>query len=205
MDNDELLVERARRAPSGDTRAFDQLVLRHQERVLANCRYLSGSPDDAQDLAQGVFVKAYFALPKFEGRSAFSTWIQRIKINHCLNFLRSRKKRAYVDIHDPVTEAQEELRVESRAEQRVLARNERERIQAILDELPDTLRVPLIMRDLDGMAYQDIADDLEIGLSAVKMRIKRAREEFRARYEAMLADHPEFAGTAATRAQGAEP
>ena len=69
--SDEMLVTECQTAPLGDTRAFDELTRRHQERVLANCRYLSGSADDAQDLAQGVFVKAYFGLRKFKGKSAF--------------------------------------------------------------------------------------------------------------------------------------
>lgn len=183
MKSDQDLVLDAKNAPAGDTRAFDQLVLRHQERVLANCRYLSGSPEDAQDLAQDVFVKAYFALKRFEGRSAFGTWVQRIKINHCLNFLRGRKSRRQVDIEDPAVTGEPELRQSPGAERELDRADDRERIRRILDALPDTLRVPLIMRDLDGMAYQEIADELGVGLSAVKMRIKRGREAYRRRFE----------------------
>ncbi|NNF07486.1 MAG: sigma-70 family RNA polymerase sigma factor [Candidatus Eisenbacteria bacterium] len=183
QESDQDLVERAKLAASGDTRAFDELVRRHQEKVLANCRYLSGSEHDAQDLAQEVFVKVYFGLKKFEARSQFGTWVQRIKINHCLNFLRGNKNVSKVDIQDPVTQMDPQTHLSPKAEKDLHTQDQRAQIQTILDEMPDTLRLPLIMRDLDELSYQEIADSLGIGLSATKMRIKRAREEFRERYD----------------------
>ena len=182
-ESDETLVARAQRSPQGDTRAYETLVVRHQEKVLANCRYLTRCPDDAQDLAQEVFVKAFFSLKRFEGRSSFGSWIQRIKVNHCLNFLRKRKGKTHVDVDDPATAAHDELHVAASADRELHAADTRERIREVLDLLPDTLRIPLVMRDLDGLSYQDIADALDIGLSAVKMRIKRGREEFRRLYD----------------------
>ena len=89
-DPDEELVEQARRAPEGDLRAFEKLVLIHQRRVVANCRYITRDPNNAEDLAQEVLVKAFFGLGGFEGRSSFGGWLQRIKINHCLNHLKNR-------------------------------------------------------------------------------------------------------------------
>lgn len=180
---DEELVEMAQASAEGDLRAFDQLVSRHQARILANCRYLTRSPDDAEDLAQEVFIKGYFGLARFEGRSQFKTWIQRIKVNHCLNHIRKKKDKVHLDVQDAAMEAEPELHVAPQAERRAEAADERELVKSVLDELPDTLRVPLILRDLDGLSYQEIADSLEIGLSATKMRIKRGREEFRAAYE----------------------
>ena len=177
--NDEKLIEVGRQTPGGDYRTFEILVDRHQERVLANCRFLSGSPNDAEDLAQEVFVKAFFGLQRFEGRSKFSTWLQRIKVNHCLNFLGKRKSRVFVDVDQPGLESEPEMHTEPRAERGLEAGDQRRRIAAVLDTLPETLRVPLMLRDADGLPYQEIADKLGIGLSAVKMRIKRAREEFR--------------------------
>ena len=173
---DHELLARAQEAPEGDTRAFEELVRRHQAKVLTNCRYLSGSPSDAEDLAQEVFVKAYFGLARFEGRSSFETWIRRIKSNHCINFV--TKKRVKTVDADPVV-------VENAAAQGPEAEREmdradtRERVGTVLLEMTETLRIPLVLRDMDGMAYDEIADELGIGLSAVKMRIKRGREEFR--------------------------
>lgn len=183
-DSDEKLVEIAREALPGDLRAFDELVRRHQVKVQTNCRYLSGNEEDALDLAQEVLVKAYFNLDRFAGRSQFGTWLNRIKVNHCLNHLRRRRRSSYVDIESPGLDADPALRADQSADDGLRARNTRERISAVLDDMGESLRVPLIMRDLDGMSYQEIADRLDLGLSAVKMRIKRAREEFKTAYAA---------------------
>ncbi len=182
--SDEELVQMAAAAPPGDLRAAESLVLRHQRRVLTNCRYLTRSPGDAEDLAQEVFVKAIFSLRRFEGRSLFKTWLQRIKINHCLNFLRKMEGREHVPLDEPATQAAEELQAPPQAEAEIRARRQRERIRKVLDAMSDTLRVPLLLRDMDGLSYQEIAEALGLGLSAVKMRIKRAREEFRRLFHA---------------------
>jgi DNA-directed RNA polymerase specialized sigma24 family protein len=89
-DPDEKLLQQAREAPEGDLRAFEMLVLRHQRRVVANCRYITRDANNAEDLAQEVLVKAFFGLRGFEGRSSFGSWLQRIKINHCLNYLKKQ-------------------------------------------------------------------------------------------------------------------
>jgi len=183
------LVARAQEAPS-DLRPFEELVRRHESKVLANCRYLTGSPDDAQDLAQEVFVKAFFALKRFRGESGFGTWVQRIKVNHCLNFIRKRKGKHHVDAADPLHEAEEAMQVDPDAEARVEQRDRKQIIAAALDQVPETLRLPLVMCDLDEMPYQEIADQLGVGLSAIKMRIKRGRESFREAYEGLLEQQP---------------
>lgn len=181
--SDEQLVERSVSVAGGDVRAFELLVRRHQERILANCRYLTGSSADAEDLAQEVFVKAFFGLRRFEGRSKFSTWLQRIKINHCLNFNHKKRNKSFVSIESPEVESRVDLQTSPRAEQNLRAADERRRIAAALDELSESLRVPLILRDADGLSYAAIADKLDLSLSAAKMRIKRGREEFRRLYD----------------------
>jgi len=179
---DEQLVGRSIGVAGGDVGAFEILVSRHQGRVLANCRYLSGSAVDAEDLAQEVFVKAFFGLRRFEGRSKFSTWLQRIKINHCLNFNQKKRNKSFVSIESPEVESRVDLQTAPRVEQSLRARDEGRRIAAVLDEMSENLRVPLILRDADGLSYGEIAEQLELSLSAVKMRIKRGREEFRYLY-----------------------
>ena len=181
--SDEHLVERSVSVAGGDVRAFELLVRRHQERILANCRYLTGSSADAEDLAQEVFVKAFFGLRRFEGRSKFSTWLQRIKINHCLNFNQKKRNKSFVSIEAPEMESRVDLQTSPRAEQNLRAADERRRIAAALDEMSESLRVPLILRDADGLSYAAIAEKLELSLSAVKMRIKRGRDEFRRYYD----------------------
>jgi RNA polymerase sigma-70 factor (ECF subfamily) len=180
--SDEELVELVRRADRSDLRAFDVLVHRYQERVTTNCRHISGSPSDAEDLSQEVLVKAYFGIPRFEGRSRFSTWIQRIKVNHCLNFLKKKKGRTFLDVDEPAAMGEEALHVEADADRNLHRLDEQQVISQVLASLSDTVRIPLVMRDMDGFSYQEIAEELGLGLSAVKMRIKRGREEFRSMY-----------------------
>lgn len=187
--SDDELVQRALASGRGDLRAFDELVRRHQERISANCRYLTGSRDDAPDLTQEVFVKAYFGLRGFEGRARFGTWLQRIKVNHCLNFMDRRKRERLEALDDVPAAASGPLTVEPEADGELQRQEHRRAIHAVLSEMNDTLRVPLIMCDMDELSYQEIAEALGIGLSAVKMRIKRGREEFRRRYEALQDVH----------------
>lgn len=194
--SDEELVERLKEAGQGDLRAFDVLVRRHEAKVTTNCRYISGSPADAPDLTQEVFVKAYFALARFEGRSSFSTWINRIKTNHCINYL-NKKRRPTVDVDDPAYSREAQLSVKPEAPRNLDRMDQRAVIRTVLDEMTDTLRVPLIMRDMDGFSYQEIADELGVGLSAVKMRIARGREEFRTRYAELSEEPREDSPTAA--------
>lgn len=181
-ESDDELVALAQTAGSHDQRPFEALVRRHQGHVVANCRVLTRSSADAEDLAQEVFLKAFFGLRRFEGRAQFRTWLQRMKVNHCLNHLRRTRGAVTVEVDDLEATGHESVRTPAAAERELEARSERERILVVLDSLPDTLRIPLMLRDGDGHSYDEIAETLGIGLSAVKMRIKRAREEFRARF-----------------------
>jgi RNA polymerase sigma-70 factor (ECF subfamily) len=182
------LVEEARDAPAGDLRAFGELVRRHETTVKTNCRYMSGSVTDAEDLAQDVFVKAYFGLKRFEGRASFQTWIKRIKANHCINFVKKRAQRSFRDVDDAGVQGSDELRVEPVGHSALEGASRRERIRLALESIPAGMRIPLILRDMDGLSYQDIAEEMGIGLSAAKMRVKRGREAFRERY---VEDDPE--------------
>ncbi len=187
--SDQELVRAVQRAGEGDLRAFETLVRRHRGKVLANCRYMTRAPHDAEDLAQEVFVRAYFGLSRFRGDASFGTWVQRIKVNHCLNYLKKRARGPErVDVDAPGLQGHEALKREAKASRAVEALTERERIGVVLDRMTETLRVPLLLRDLDDLSYQEVAEHLGIGLSAVKMRIKRGREEFRRLYEELEGD-----------------
>lgn len=175
------------RARDGDLRAFESLVQLYQKKVVANCRHLTRDPNVAEDLAQEVFVKAFFGIRHFEGRSSFRHWLQRIKLNHCLTYIKKRSASGeQVDIEDPGVQQAEQLQVAAQAQRLVEQGSDREAIREVLEKMTDTLRIPLVLRDMDGFSYEEVAESLNISLSAVKMRIKRAREEFRARYEALL-------------------
>src|SRR5262245_58873725 len=99
-DSDDDLVRQTLKAGAGDRRAFEILVKRYQARVVANCRHITRDFNYAEDLAQEVFVKAFFALNRFEGRSSFKTWLQKIKVNHCLNHLKAKQGKVFVDVDD---------------------------------------------------------------------------------------------------------
>ncbi len=180
--SDEELILRLQ-ADRHDPRPFEMLVRRHQGFVLANCRTITRSPADAEDLAQEVFVKAYFGLRRFEHRAQFQSWLRRIKVNHCLNFLRKTRGQVMVGLSETGDADIAELSTPASIDTTLDGDDERQRIVAVLDTMTETLRVPLLLRDADGMSYEEIATQLGIGLSAVKMRIKRGREEFRKRYQ----------------------
>jgi RNA polymerase sigma-70 factor, ECF subfamily len=182
-DSDEDLLLQALNAPEGDLRAFEKLAVRYQKRVVANCRCITRDSNNAEDLAQEVLVKAFFGLRGFERKSTFGRWLQRIKINHCLNHLKKQGGRTFVDVGDPETDEFDELQVKVTAEQLAGVISERQIIGAILESMPSTLRIPLVLCDMDELSYEEVAQSLGIGLSATKMRIKRARAEFRVRYE----------------------
>nr|MCU0636627.1 RNA polymerase sigma factor [Gemmatimonadaceae bacterium] len=167
---------------------------RHQGFVVANCRMLSRSATDAEDLAQEVFAKAYFALPRYEPRAPFLGWLKTIKVNHCLNHLRKQRKATHVDLDEAGVESAPGLSTEPEVDRLVEAEDARDRVVRVLDRLSDTLRVPLVLCDADGLSYEEIADRLGIGLSAVKMRIKRGREEFRRLHAADTASRETTAG-----------
>ena len=178
-DPDQELLDQALHAPEGDLRAFEKLVLLHQKRVVANCRYITRDPNNAEDLAQEILVKAFFGLRTFEGRSSFGGWLQKIKINHCLNHLKKHAGKSYVGIDEPEVESFGQLQVQSTAERMAEEISDRQLTTLVLDSMSSTLRVPLVLCDMDGLSYEEVAQALGISLSAAKMRIKRGREEFR--------------------------
>ena len=150
---------------------------------MADCQYLTRDEANSEDLAQEVFVKAFFGLRNFEGRSSFRHWLHRIKVHHCLNHLKKGEGREALTIDDTAAEYHEQLRVSPMADKELESLEDRARINAVLNSMPSTLRIPLIMRDMDELSYEEIAESLGVGLSAVKMRIKRARAHFRRSYQ----------------------
>jgi len=182
-DPDEDLLRKALEAPEGDLRAFEELVVRHQNHLIANCRYITRDANNAEDLAQEVLVKAFFGLRGFEKRSSFGLWLRRIKINHCLNHLKKQTGKSYVGIEEAEGENLNQLTARNEVETFAETMSERRVIREALDSMPTALRIPLILCDMDELSYEEVAQILSISLSATKMRIKRGREEFRTRYQ----------------------
>ncbi|HEY3939711.1 MAG TPA: RNA polymerase sigma factor [Bryobacteraceae bacterium] len=183
-EEEERLLEELRNAAEGDLRAFEGLVRLHQRRIVADCRHITKDQSIAEDLAQEVFVKAYFGLANFEGRASFRHWLQVIKVHHCLNHLKKQKNKA-ISMEDEGLRGAE-LKAFSTIDKDFGRISDREIIHRVLDAMPEALRIPLVLRDMDELSYEEVAGSLKIGLSAAKMRIKRAREWFKNRYQIEL-------------------
>jgi len=171
------LVERVKK---GDKKAFDLLVLKYQQKV-ANIisRYIKDS-SEVFDVSQEAFIKAYRALPKFRGDSAFYTWLYRIAINTAKNHLAARGRRPPADDVEAMTaeqlDAGDRLR-EGDTPERLLLKDEIARtIREAVDELPEDLRTAITLRELEGMSYDEIAQAMECPIGTVRSRIFRARE-----------------------------
>ncbi|MBT8337170.1 MAG: RNA polymerase sigma factor [Gemmatimonadetes bacterium] len=172
----ELVLAVAEGAARGDARAADVFVERHAGHIRANCEFIVRDPETARDLAQEVMVKAYFALTSYQGQASLRTWVRRIKVNHCLNHM-ARHSPTLVDVEATSLRGDHALRVEPRVD--IEAGDRQAAVAAVLTELTDTLRIPLVLRDVDGYSYAEIAESLHIKTSAAKMRVKRGREQFR--------------------------
>lgn len=185
VENDLLL--NMQRAPDADLRSFEQMVRLYHGRIVANCRHITGDPATADDLAQEVFVKAYFGLRKFEGKSTISHWLRVIKVRHCISHLKKAKSHVLVDVGEEALQGRPELSVAPAVERKIDVQNNRAQVNQVLASMPDALRLVLVLRDMDDLSYDEIAEHLNISLSAVKMRIKRARDSFRQAYENLKA------------------
>ena len=175
-DTDQQLVQRAQR---GDLRAFDLLVLKYQGRIAALVsRYVSDA-GEVEDVTQEAFIKAYRALGKFRGDSAFYTWLYRIAANAAKNHLvaKGRRPGAHATIEDAEGFDEGGLLSESASPEALAMGSElAEVVESALNALPDELKAALMLREFDGLSYDDIADVLGCPVGTVRSRIFRARE-----------------------------
>ena len=172
--------ERIARARQGDEAAFAALVEEHQSRVYNLALRMTGNPEDAADLAQEAFVNAWRGLPRFQGESSFATWLYRLTTNVCIDFLRREKRRGALSMTISLDGDEEERQAEvpdhrydphREAERREL----REAIRGGLAQMSEEHRQVLVLRELDGFSYAEIAGLLKLEEGTVKSRIARAR------------------------------
>lgn len=174
---DEELVRRVQR---GDKKAFDSLVRKYQYKITQLINRYVKDPDEALDVAQESFIKAYRALASFRGESAFYTWLYRIAINTAKNHLAMRSRRPTDDEIDFEQAEQFEggarLRELETPEGLLLTDELAHVIQSALEDLPDELRAAITLREFDGLSYEEIASVMECPVGTVRSRIFRARE-----------------------------
>ncbi|HQV56950.1 MAG TPA: sigma-70 family RNA polymerase sigma factor [Ilumatobacteraceae bacterium] len=176
-----------RAAQGGDRRAMDALLRHQYDRIYAVCRRITGNDADAADVSQNTLIAIVRALPRFDGRSSFSTWCYRIATNASLDELRRRRRHptSSIDIDDqpvslPDTKAVDALDLVV----------DRLALSQALERIPDDFRVPLVMRDVADMDYGEIAEDLAIPLGTVKSRIARGRALLTSNYLAAIGNQP---------------
>jgi RNA polymerase sigma-70 factor (ECF subfamily) len=184
---DQALVERVQR---GDKTAFDTLVLKYQHKIIKLVsRYIKDS-DEVYDVSQEAFIKAYRALPNFRGDSAFYTWMYRIAINTAKNFLVAKGRRMpYVDLDAQEAEQYEgaaALRDVATPEQ-IMRRDEVEKtVFGAIDKLPEDLKTAILLREIEGLSYEEIAQTMDCPIGTVRSRIFRARDAIDTRLKPLL-------------------
>ena len=184
---DQVLVARAQ---NGDKRAFDLLVLKYQQKV-ANLisRYIR-DPSEVMDISQDAFLKAYRALPAFRGESAFYTWLYRIAVNTVKNHLVAQGRRPPCDDVDAEVAEQMDMGVRLRdsgtPERLALTEEIAQTVQRALDDLPEDLRTAIVLRELEGMSYEEIATAMACPIGTVRSRIFRARDAIDKRLRPLL-------------------
>ncbi|MCH7830020.1 MAG: RNA polymerase sigma factor RpoE [Proteobacteria bacterium] len=175
--SDRKLVERVQK---GDKGAFDLLVLKYQHKVVNLVMRYVRDPELSQDIAQEAFIKAYKALPRFRGDSAFYTWLYRIAVNTAKNHLAAQRRRPMdieLDLQDPEQyDLHAKLRETDTPEGIALSDELRETVERAIAALPEDLRMAIVLREFEGMSYEEIAQTMECPVGTVRSRIFRARD-----------------------------
>ncbi|NMA95647.1 MAG: sigma-70 family RNA polymerase sigma factor [Clostridiales bacterium] len=177
MKDETRLISKAKK---GDIPAFEMLISTHEKMVYNYCYRMAGNLHDAQDLTQEVFLKAYRSLGSFKGRSQFSTWIYRIAYNTCIDNHRSKKPEDFeMSSMDDEESHMQFSSKDDRPEDRLLTKERQEIIQECINQLRPEYRSAIILRDIQGHSYEEIAKILDIPLGTVKSHISRGRTDLR--------------------------
>jgi RNA polymerase sigma-70 factor (ECF subfamily) len=175
--SDKKLVERVQK---GDKGAFDLLVLKYQHKIVNLVMRYVRDPELALDIAQEAFIKAYRALPRFRGDSAFYTWLYRIAVNTAKNHLAAQRRRPMdveLDLQDPEQyDLHAKLKETDTPEGVALSDELQETVERAIAALPEDLRTAIVLRELEGMSYEEIAETMESPVGTVRSRIFRARD-----------------------------
>jgi RNA polymerase sigma-70 factor (ECF subfamily) len=183
-------MDLVRRAQRGDLKAYDELVQRYQERIYATVYHMTSNHEDANDLAQDSFIKAYQALKSFKGGSSFYTWLYRIAVNKTINFLKQRKNRTHMSLNDLDfnTENNPDLvaLISENTPRRDAGLKElQEKLNAALLKLSEPHRLVVVLHDVQGQSHEEIAEIMECNIGTVRSRLFYARQQL----QSLLTDY----------------
>ena len=180
--DEQLLVKRARH---GDLGAYDELVRRYQERIYATVYHMTSNHEDANDLAQEAFIKAFQALKSFKGGSSFYTWVYRIAVNKTINFLKQRKNKAQLSLNDLDFNAEHDpdlvaLISEKTPRREINLTELQERLNAAMQKLSEPHRLVVTLHDVQGLSHEEIAEIMDCNIGTVRSRLFYARQQLQA-------------------------
>src|SRR5437870_2526461 len=173
------------RAQEGDLAAFDELVQRYQERIYATIYHMTANHEDANDLAQEAFIKAFRALKSFKGDSSFFTWVYRIAVNRTINFLKQRKKRTQMSLNDLDFNAEHDpdlvALISEKTPRRELNLTELQaRLNEAMQKLSETHRLVVTLHDIQGLSHEEISKIMDCNTGTVRSRLFYARQQLQA-------------------------
>jgi RNA polymerase sigma factor (sigma-70 family) len=183
-------MDLVRRAQGGDLAAYDELVKRYQERIYATVYHMTSNHEDANDLAQDSFIKAFQALKSFKGGSSFYTWLYRIAVNKTINFLKQRKNRMHMSLNDLDfnTENNPDLvaLISEKTPRRDAGLKElQEKLNAALLKLSEPHRIVVVLHDVQGMSHEEVAQVMDCNIGTVRSRLFYARQQL----QSLLTDY----------------
>lgn len=183
VDNEKKLVERSQ---NGDINAFEELVCLNERKIYTIAYRMLGNTEDASDICQEAFLRAFASINKFRGEASFSTWVTRIVTNLCRDELRKRQRTKLESLDERIIIGDSEIDkqlpdLKPGPEESYESREFQERIQNIINTLTPEFRMALVLRDIYGYSYDEIAGQLECSLGTVKSRINRARKHLKDR------------------------
>ncbi len=179
-----------RRAKSGDLAAYDELVRRYQERIYATLYHMTANHEDANDLTQEAFIRAYHSLRSFKGDSSFFTWLYRIAVNRTINFLKQRKHKTHLSLNDLDFNAEHDPDLVALISEKTPRREAglvelQEKLNAAMLQLSETHRLVVTLHDVQGLSHEEISRIMDCNVGTVRSRLFYARQQL----QSLLSDY----------------
>ena len=178
-------LDLVQRAQGGDLSAYDELVRRYQERIYATVYHMTANHEDAGDLAQETFIKAYQALKSFKGDSSFYTWVYRIAVNKTINFLKQKKNKTHLSLNDLDFNAEHDPDMVALVSDRTPRRDAslaelQEKLNAAMLKLSEVHRLVVTLHDIQGLSHEEIGKIMDCNVGTVRSRLFYARQQLQA-------------------------